>query len=92
MRDDLERPVAHVEAISDAATSEVTLDDAEVRPGPKWGWEPETPQERAGGPTAAVTPDWFEITEVRGHLADGRIEHFQVGLKVGFRLEDEDEE
>jgi hypothetical protein len=36
--------------------------------------------------------DWFEITEVRGHLADGRIEHFQVGLKVGFRLEDEDEE
>ena len=33
--------------------------------------------------------DWFEVTEVRGHIADGRVEHFQVGLKVGFRLEDE---
>jgi flavin-binding protein dodecin len=34
--------------------------------------------------------DWFEVTQVRGHLADGRIEHYQVGLKVGFRLEDSD--
>ncbi|MER8037681.1 dodecin [Streptomyces hydrogenans] len=33
--------------------------------------------------------DWFEVTQVRGHLVDGRIEHYQVGLKVGFRLEDE---
>ncbi|MFE6227835.1 MULTISPECIES: dodecin [unclassified Streptomyces] len=32
--------------------------------------------------------DWFEVTQVRGHLVDGRIEHYQVGLKVGFRLED----
>ncbi|WP_267241891.1 dodecin [Streptomyces sp. PR69] len=31
--------------------------------------------------------DWFEVTEIRGHLVDGQIEHFQVGLKVGFRLE-----
>lgn len=34
--------------------------------------------------------DWFEVTQVRGHLVDGRIEHYQVGLKVGFRLEDGD--
>lgn len=33
--------------------------------------------------------DWFEVTEVRGHLVDGRVEHYQVGLKVGFRLDDE---
>ena len=33
--------------------------------------------------------DWFEVTEVRGQVKDGAIEHFQVGLKVGFRLEDE---
>jgi len=33
--------------------------------------------------------DWFEVTEIRGHLVDGSIEHFQVGLKVGFRLDDE---
>jgi dodecin len=33
--------------------------------------------------------DWFEVTEVRGQVMDGTVEHFQVGLKVGFRLEDE---
>jgi dodecin len=31
--------------------------------------------------------DWFEVTEIRGHLTDGEIGHFQVGMKVGFRLE-----
>ncbi|GGK01483.1 hypothetical protein GCM10011583_36330 [Streptomyces camponoticapitis] len=34
--------------------------------------------------------DWFEVTQVRGHIAGGRIQHYQVGLKVGFRLEDGD--
>ncbi|MFI2372769.1 dodecin [Streptomyces sp. NPDC018833] len=32
--------------------------------------------------------DWFEVTQIRGHIVEGRIEHYQVGLKVGFRLED----
>jgi flavin-binding protein dodecin len=32
--------------------------------------------------------DWFEVTEIRGHIADGVVAHVQVGLKVGFRLED----
>ncbi len=32
--------------------------------------------------------DWFEVTEIRGHLSDGEVAHFQVGLKVGFRLEE----
>lgn len=32
--------------------------------------------------------DWFEVTEIRGQLAEGRVAHIQVGLKVGFRLED----
>jgi dodecin len=32
--------------------------------------------------------DWFEVTEVRGVIKDGEVAHFQVGLKVGFRLED----
>ena len=31
--------------------------------------------------------DWFEVTEVRGHIEEGEIAHFQVGLKVGFRIE-----
>ncbi|BDH13571.1 MULTISPECIES: dodecin [Streptomyces] len=34
--------------------------------------------------------DWFEMTQVRGHIVDGEIDHYQVGLKVGFRLEDAD--
>ncbi|MGW5095757.1 dodecin [Streptomyces nodosus] len=34
--------------------------------------------------------DWFEVTQVRGRIEDGRIEHYQVGLKVGFRLEDDE--
>lgn len=32
--------------------------------------------------------DWFEVTEIRGHIVDGEVAHFQVGLKVGFRIED----
>ncbi|OWY30522.1 dodecin [Herbaspirillum robiniae] len=31
--------------------------------------------------------DWFEVTECRGHVEGGSIAHFQVGLKVGFRVE-----
>ncbi|MBA2492943.1 MAG: dodecin [Gammaproteobacteria bacterium] len=32
--------------------------------------------------------DWFEVLETRGHLKDGRVEHWQVTVKVGFRLND----
>jgi hypothetical protein len=32
--------------------------------------------------------DWFEVTEIRGHIREGEVDHFQVGMKVGFRLED----
>jgi flavin-binding protein dodecin len=32
--------------------------------------------------------DWFEVTEIRGHIVEGEVEHFQVSMKVGFRLED----
>lgn len=31
--------------------------------------------------------DWFEVTETRGHVADGKVAHFQVTLKIGFRLD-----
>ena len=40
--------------------------------------------------TAAETVrhiDWFEVVETRGHVADGKVAHYQVTLKVGFRLE-----
>ena len=32
--------------------------------------------------------DWFEMTEIRGHLADGQVADWQVSVKVGFRLDD----
>jgi flavin-binding protein dodecin len=32
--------------------------------------------------------DWFEVTEIRGHIESDTIEHYQVALKLGFRLED----
>ena len=32
--------------------------------------------------------DWFEVTSVRGQIADGQVAHYQVTLKIGFRLED----
>jgi flavin-binding protein dodecin len=32
--------------------------------------------------------DWFEVTEVRGYISDGQIQHYQVGMKLGFKLED----
>ena len=31
---------------------------------------------------------WFEVTDTRGYLEDGKIAHWQVTLKVGFTLED----
>lgn len=31
--------------------------------------------------------DWFEVVGTRGHVVDGKVGHFQVTLKVGFRLE-----
>ena len=31
--------------------------------------------------------DWYEVVESRGHVADGKIAHYQVTLKVGFRLD-----
>lgn len=34
--------------------------------------------------------DWFEVTQVRGRIGDEGIAHWQVGLKVGFRLEGAD--
>jgi hypothetical protein len=32
--------------------------------------------------------DWLEVTEIRGQIVDGEVQHWQVGVKIGFRLED----
>jgi len=32
--------------------------------------------------------DWFEVIDIRGHIDVGSVAHYQVTLKIGFRLED----
>ena len=34
--------------------------------------------------------NWFEVKEIRGWIQDGEVQHFQVTLSVGFRLDEED--
>lgn len=34
--------------------------------------------------------DWFEVEGIRGHIEGDRVEHYQVTLKIGFRLEDDE--
>lgn len=31
--------------------------------------------------------DWFEVIETRGHIVDTKIAHYQVKIKIGFRLD-----
>lgn len=34
--------------------------------------------------------DWFEVNGIRGQIVDTSVEHYQVTLKLGFRLEDDE--
>lgn len=48
---------------------------------------------RNGATRAAKTLrnlNWFEVTAIRGHFSDDEIGHFQVTMKVGFRLDDDE--
>ena len=31
---------------------------------------------------------WFEVTDTRGHIVDGKVDHWQVTIKIGFTMED----
>lgn len=31
--------------------------------------------------------EWFEVTEIRGRVSDGKVAQYQVSMKIGFRLE-----
>lgn len=33
--------------------------------------------------------DWFEVVETRGHIVDGKVGHYQVSLKIGFRIDND---
>ncbi len=32
--------------------------------------------------------NWFEVSNIRGHIENGEVAHFQVTLKIGFRIDD----
>lgn len=32
---------------------------------------------------------WFEVTEIRGHIDEGEVQHWQVGVKIGFTLDED---
>lgn len=56
------------------------------------GTSPESVQQavRNGVERAAQTVrnlDWFEVMSIRGQIDNGEVRHFQVQMKVGFRLE-----
>lgn len=34
--------------------------------------------------------DWFEVVGIRGQIVDDEVEHYQVTMKIGFRLEDDE--
>jgi flavin-binding protein dodecin len=38
--------------------------------------------------TSVRNIDWFEVIETRGHVENGKVAHWQVTVKVGFKLED----
>ena len=31
---------------------------------------------------------WFEVKEIRGHVQAGQVAHYQVVMKVGFRVDE----
>lgn len=67
----------HVYSISEiVGSSEESVDDA-IR--------------KAVRSTAATKRhvEWFSVDEIRGHVVDGEVGHFQVTVKVGFRLDQE---
>ncbi|NDV61637.1 dodecin domain-containing protein [Puniceicoccales bacterium CK1056] len=33
---------------------------------------------------------WFEVQEIRGHIDNGKVDHWQVGVKIGFTLDEND--
>ena len=40
------------------------------------------------GHNARMSNRTYRVTEIRGHIREGAVDHVQVGMKVGFRLED----
>jgi flavin-binding protein dodecin len=57
------------------------------------GTSPTSIEEAVGNAVAKASTtlrhlDWFEVENVRGQLLDGAVAHWQVTVKLGFRMED----
>lgn len=57
------------------------------------GSSPDSIEDAVGNAVAKASTtvrnlDWFELQSIRGQLADGAVAHWQVTVKLGFRLED----
>ena len=68
------------------------MSDATYRVTEVVGTSPESVQQAIRNGIARVSRtvrnvEWFEATDIRGHVSDGQVDAFQVTLKVGFRLE-----
>ena len=66
----------HVYRLSEIVGSSTTSVDDAIR----------TAIRKAAGTVRNI--EWFETKEIRGHVEGGDVAHFQVTLKVGFRVED----
>ena len=56
------------------------------------GSSPTSIEDAVGGAVAKAHEtirniQWFEVTETRGHVVDGKVAHWQVTVKLGFTLE-----
>ena len=54
----------------------------------KTGIEDAVDQALAKAAKSVRNMQWFQVIETRGHIANGKVAHWQVSLKVGFTLED----
>jgi len=65
----------HVYSITEiAGSSTISLDDA-IKKGV------------AVAATSLRNLEWFEVTQIRGHVVDGAVKHYQVQMKLGLRYE-----
>lgn len=56
------------------------------------GSSPNSIEEAVEGAVATASKklnnlDWFEVNEIRGHIENGKVGHYQVVVKIGFRYE-----
>jgi len=60
----------------------------EVYGSSKTGLQPAIEQAVAKAGESVRGMRWFQMTEVRGHIEEGRVQYWQVGVKIGFAVED----